>query len=78
MANSDTFRNRAAACEAQDDIGRSPEDAETIGDVILRRFSRRDMMRGTLGVVASATLFGPAAFATDQPSAEAQIGRAHV
>ena len=74
MANSDTFRNRAAACEAQDDIGRSPEDAETIGDVILRRFSRRDMMRGTLGVVASATLFGPAAFATDQPSAEAQAG----
>ncbi len=74
MANSDTFRNRAAACEAQDDIGRSPEDAETIGDVILRRFSRRDMMRGTLGVVASAALFGPAALAADQPSGEAQAG----
>ncbi len=74
MANSDTFRNRAAACEAEDDIGRSPADAETIGDVILRRFSRRDLMRGTLGVVASATLFGPAAFAADPQSAEEPAG----
>jgi secreted PhoX family phosphatase len=74
MANSDTFRNRAAACQAHDDIGRSPADGETIGDVILRRYSRRDMMRGTLGVVAAASLLGPSAFAAGEPVGEAPAG----
>ncbi len=59
MASTDQFHNRAAACEAHDDTPRSPATGETIGDVILRRFSRREMMRGTLGVVAAASLFGP-------------------
>jgi hypothetical protein len=59
MANRDKFRNRAAACEAHDDIPRSPENGEMIGDVILRRYNRREMMRGTLGVAAIVTLFGP-------------------
>jgi secreted PhoX family phosphatase len=71
MANSDTFRNRAAACQAHDDIGRSPDAGETIGDVILRRYSRRDLMRGTLGVAAAAALLGPSAFAADRPAGEA-------
>jgi uncharacterized protein len=63
MANRDPFRNRAAACEAHDDSPRSPADGETIGEVILRRYSRRAVMRGTLGVTAAAALFGPAALA---------------
>jgi hypothetical protein len=54
MANRDNFRNRAAACEAHDDIPRSPDHGEMIGDVIFRRYDLREMMRGTLGVVAIA------------------------
>ena len=69
------FCNRAAAAEAHDDIPRSPETGETIGDIILRRYSRRDVMRGTLGVVASAALFGPAALAAGSAKAEAAPDR---
>jgi uncharacterized protein len=58
MAKHDPFRNRAAACEAHDDVPRSPAGGETIGDVILRRYSRRAVMCGTLGVVAVTALFG--------------------
>jgi hypothetical protein len=54
MARTDQFRNQAAACEAHDDTLLSPETGETIGDVIARRFNRREMVRGTLGVVAAA------------------------
>ncbi|MGB3022502.1 MAG: hypothetical protein WBE08_02575 [Methyloceanibacter sp.] len=49
MAKTDRFCNRAAACEAHDDIPLSPGSAETIGAVIIRRYGRRDIMRGTLG-----------------------------
>ena len=59
MAKHDIFCNRAAAAEAHDDIPRSPDSGETIGDIIVKRYSRRDIMRGTLGVAASAALFGP-------------------
>jgi hypothetical protein len=59
MANRDKFRNRAAACEAHDSMPRSPENGEMIGDVILRRYNRRKMMRGTLVLAAIVTLFGP-------------------
>jgi len=75
MAKKDEFGNRAAACEAHDDIPRSPENGETIGDVILRRFSRRDIMRGTLGVTAAAALFGPAALAAGRAKAEERQDR---
>ena len=61
MAKHDIFCNRAAAAEAHDDIPRSPDSGETIGDIIVKRYSRRDIMRGTLGVAASAALFGPGA-----------------
>ena len=57
MANRDKFRNRAAACEAHDGMPRSPENGEMIGDVILRRYNRRKMMRGTLVLAAIVTLF---------------------
>lgn len=73
MTNKDAFRNRAAACEAADDIRRSPADAETIGDVILRRYSRRDVMRGTLGVTAAGALFGASAFRTKDANAEETV-----
>jgi uncharacterized protein len=75
MTNNDIFRNRAAACEAHDDIPRSPEDGETIGEVIVRRYSRRDVMRGTLGVTAAAALFGPAAFRASTAAAATTADR---
>ncbi|HUW74975.1 MAG TPA: PhoX family phosphatase [Methyloceanibacter sp.] len=59
MTTQDAYRNRAAACEAAEDVPRSPADGDTIGDVILRRYSRRAVMRGTLGVTAAALVFGP-------------------
>jgi hypothetical protein len=71
MAKHDIFCNRAAAAEAHDDIPRSPDSGETIGDIIVKRYSRRDIMRGTLGVATSAALFGPAALAAGSAKAEA-------
>ena len=61
MAKPDGFCNRAEAYEAHDDTPLSPAKNDAIGDVVLARYSRRDVMRGTLGVLAAASLFGPAA-----------------
>ncbi|HUU25754.1 MAG TPA: PhoX family phosphatase [Methyloceanibacter sp.] len=87
MTPKDSYRNRAAACEAADDVPLSPANGETIGDVILRRYSRRAVMRGTLGVTAAAVLFGPGALpkaeaatateAFDFPEVEAGIDTTH-
>ncbi len=57
--NRDLYSNRAEAYEAHDDIPRSPDDAETIGDVILRRYTRRGVISGGIGVAAVTALFGP-------------------
>ena len=59
---------RAQAFEASDDIGRSPSDHPTIGDVIATRFARRSLLKGALGVAAIAALPGP--FARAYASAE--------
>jgi secreted PhoX family phosphatase len=69
MAKPDSFCNRAEAYEAHDDVPLSPNHAEGIGDVIVRRYSRREMMRGTLGVAAAAALFGPQALAASEAKA---------
>jgi len=63
MAKTDGFCNRAEAYEAHDNVPLSPAQADTIGDVILRRYSRREVVRGTLGAAAAASLFGPALLA---------------
>jgi secreted PhoX family phosphatase len=75
MAKTDEFRNRASACEAADDLPRSPQEGEMIGDVILKRYSRREMMGGTLGVVAVASLFGPSLLASSKAAAEESYDR---
>jgi secreted PhoX family phosphatase len=59
MAKREKFCNRAEAYEAHDNVPLSPEAGDTIGDLIERRYSRRDMMRGALGAAAAAALFGP-------------------
>ena len=70
MAKPDKFCNRAEAYEAHDDVPLSPARGDAIGDVILKRYSRRDMMRGALGVAAAAALFGPALLSRSAARAE--------
>ncbi|MEX3008560.1 PhoX family phosphatase [Hoeflea sp. TYP-13] len=57
----DEFCNKAEAFEAFDDIPTNPNLGNTIGDVINRRYGRRDVLRGALGVAATTSLFGTTA-----------------
>jgi secreted PhoX family phosphatase len=75
MAKTDLFCNRAEAYEAHDDVPLSPADGNSIGDVILKRYSRRDVVRGSLGVVAAASLFGSAALMSGTRNAQAADNR---
>ncbi|HLC09434.1 MAG TPA: alkaline phosphatase PhoX, partial [Methyloceanibacter sp.] len=71
MAKLDNFCNRAEAYEAHDDVPLSPPEAESIGDVIFKRYSRREILRGSLGVAAAASLFGPTLLASQSVKAKA-------
>ena len=73
MAKTDGFCNRAEAYEAHDNVPLSPARGDTIGDLILRRYSRRAVLRGTLGAAASAALFGPSLLASSTARAELWI-----
>ncbi|MEO0719989.1 MAG: hypothetical protein AAFZ06_14090, partial [Pseudomonadota bacterium] len=53
--------NKAEAFEAYDDIPKNPHLGDTIGDVINRRYGRRDVLRGALAVSATTALFGATA-----------------
>src|SRR4029078_11379824 len=75
MAKPDKFCNRAEAYEANDDVPLSPADQDSIGDIILKRYSRREMMRGTLGFAPAGALFGPAALASRNARAETAADR---
>ncbi|MEM7508638.1 MAG: PhoX family phosphatase [Pseudomonadota bacterium] len=55
------FGNKAEAYEAFDDIPTNPNLGNTIGDVINRRYSRREALRGALAVSATTALFGASA-----------------
>ena len=66
----DTYESKAAAFEAADDIPINPDTERSIGAVIARRFSRREMLKGSLGVTAAATLFGASAISAGRASAE--------
>jgi secreted PhoX family phosphatase len=70
MAKTDGFCNRAEAYEAHDNVPLSPGQGDTIGDLILRRYSRRAVLRGTLGAAAGAALFGPSLLAGAAARAE--------
>ena len=67
----DGFSCTAEAFEAFDDIPLSPPRHDTIGAIIARRYSRRDVLKGSLGVTAATALFGPAALAAGAEPAEA-------
>jgi hypothetical protein len=58
----DKFTTRAAACEESENLGRNPSGAPSMGEIIGRRFGRRDVLKGTLAVVAISATLGPLAF----------------
>jgi secreted PhoX family phosphatase len=66
----DGYSNKAEACEAADDISINPDVERSIGAVIARRYSRRDMLRGSLGVTAATALFGAAALGAGRAAAQ--------
>jgi secreted PhoX family phosphatase len=59
--NAERFSNKAEAFEAFDDTPLSPTRGDTIGGVVARRYHRRDILKGSLGVTAATFLFGDAA-----------------
>ena len=61
IINDPEICNKAEAYEAFDDIPTNPNLGNTIGDVINRRYSRRDALRGALAVSATTALFGTSA-----------------
>lgn len=61
IIESEDYGNKAEAFEAFDDIPTNPNLGNTIGDVIQQRYGRRDFLRGSLGVAATASLFGATA-----------------
>jgi secreted PhoX family phosphatase len=67
----DEFSNKAEAFEAFDDAPLSPETERTIGAVIARRYSRRDMLKGSLGAAAATALFGTMALTSASGPAKA-------
>jgi uncharacterized protein len=68
MAKREKFCNRAEAYEAHDDIPVSPETQASIGEVIQKRYSRRDVVCGSLGVAAAFTLFGSSLLRSAEPA----------
>ncbi|HWM46649.1 MAG TPA: PhoX family phosphatase [Xanthobacteraceae bacterium] len=54
---------RSQRYELSDDVGRNPTTNPTIGDVIARRFDRRDLLKGALGVAAIGATVAPLALA---------------
>lgn len=68
IINRPDIGNKAEAYEAFDDIPTNPNLENTIGDILQRRYGRRDFIKGSLGVSAAAALFGPVALSTAKPA----------
>jgi len=54
--NDDRFSSRSEYFESLEDIPTNPSQAPTLGDVVNRRFNRRDILKGALGVAAVGAL----------------------
>ena len=74
IANTE-YGNKAEAFEAFDDIPTNPNLGNTIGDVVNRRFGRREVMRGALAVTATTALFGSTALSTGRARADTGADR---
>jgi len=68
MGTDDPFSNKDEAIQASDNVPLSPDAGDTIGAVIARRYSRRDMLKGSLGVTAATALFGTTALQSAGPA----------
>ncbi|MEM8796066.1 MAG: PhoX family phosphatase [Pseudomonadota bacterium] len=64
----DAYGNKGETSEAFDDIPTNPNLSNTIGDVIQRRYGRRDFLRGSLAVAATTSLFGTTALTSTRPA----------
>ena len=71
IINNPEYGNKAEAFEAFDDIPTNPHLSNTIGDIMNRRYGRRDFLKGTLGVSAATALFGSAALTAARPASAA-------
>ena len=71
----DNFSCKAEAFEAFDDVPLAPPRDDTIGAVVVRRYSRRDALKGSLGVAAATSLFGAAALTGSPSRAKANSAR---
>lgn len=58
---SSNFSTRSQAYEESENVGRNISANPTMGDVIAARFSRRDVLKGSLGVAAIAVTVSPLA-----------------
>ncbi|WP_236024819.1 PhoX family protein [Arenibaculum pallidiluteum] len=66
---------RSMAFEADEDNGRNESPNDTLGDIITRRFGRRDALKGSLAVAAIAATFGPLSALVGSRPAAAQAGK---
>jgi secreted PhoX family phosphatase len=67
-----SFLTRSQTYEESENVGRNASANPTIGDVIAARFSRRDLLKGVLGVTAIAATVSPLALiAADRARAAA-------
>src|SRR5918997_992444 len=64
-----TIRRRASELENSGNVGSNPTNNPTMGEVIATRFSRRDLLRGSLAVTAISATLDPRALAADQQPA---------
>ena len=55
--------------EASEDIPVNPTSNATFGEIVQRRFNRREVLRGTLAVTAMGAIAGPIAFGGRQAKA---------
>ncbi len=69
--STETFATREEAFEATENTPTHENLDRSMGNVLARRFNRRDMLKGTLAAPVATLLFGPAAMLTSNGPARA-------
>ncbi len=67
-----TPSHRDLTYEESEDIPVNPSTTATFGEIVQRRFGRRDVLRGTLAVTAMGAIAGPIAFGGREARADSQ------
>ncbi|NIA68485.1 PhoX family phosphatase [Pelagibius litoralis] len=75
MQKNDEFASKGAAFEASEDVPTNTNLANTFGKIAERRYGRRDVMRGALGLAATTALSGTLGTLGGIKTAEAADGR---